>query len=378
LAGSRWATWLGAAALAWAGGTAPAQALWQSTPIARLRLESRYDDDLVGKGGGAAGIVAPSLGWRLRKPTVDLQAIYGIDVYAYARLVPDAGGENHRLQANETVELDRRTRLSLRQAGESVYDPTALTRPGVVRTGGGVVFAEGDADLAHRLTPRLHGSLGFHAERSWFTDAAALDGTTVAPRAAAGLALSPRDELTGRYRFQLFSFDRAPSWSSHEPMLGLSHLLAPAVRLTLEGGAALLRGPDGRAPTEPIGRAELSWRWPRFTLAAGGERTLVGAAGLADPLRATFASLHASYRLSEPLTATAAVAAFHNDRPGGAFVANGFTAEAGAEYALGEGFAARFAVRRVAQRGGVDVGVDLSRNIYAAGLTWRFDGPPPR
>ena len=378
MGGSRRVGWLAAFAAAWSLGPAPARGLWQSTPIARLTIEGRYDDDLLAEGGGAAAILAPSLGWRLRKPTVDLQASYGIDVFTYARLLPNTGGENQRLRASQTVDFDPRTRFVLRQAAEWLYDPTALARPGVVRTGGEVLFLEADADVVRRMTKRLRAGLGARAERSWFHAAGAEDGTTVAPRALAGLALSPRDDLQGRYRLQIFAFDRAAGWTAHEPAIGYARLLTPSTRLGFELGAAILAGPGGVTHLQPTGRAELSWRLPRFTLTAGGERVLVGAAGLAEPLWASHGTLHGDYRITEPLTASLGLALFRNDRAAGGRVAVGLVAEVGAEYALGEGFAARLVVRRVAQDGEGALGVDLSRNIYAAGLAWRFDGPPPR
>lgn len=356
----------------------PARAAWQSTPIARLVLEGRYDDDTLARGGGAAGILAPSLGWRLRRPTVDLRAIYGIDVFTYARLLPGTGGENQRLRASQTVDLDPRTRLSLREIAEWLYDPTALARPGVVRTGGEVLFLEADAEAAHRFTPRLHGALGIGADASRFTSAAARDGATLAPRARVGWVLSRRDEVGLRYRFRAFAFDRSRPFRSHEPALAYTRLLSPAARLALEAGAAWVDGPDGQGRLAPEGRGELSWRFRRLVLAASGERTPVGAAGLPEPLWASFASVGGDYRLTGELTLGAGVVAFRNDRPGGGRVATGFAAEARAEYDLGDGFGARVTVRRVEQRGDGVVGVDLARNIYAAGLTWRYDGPPPR
>jgi hypothetical protein len=356
----------------------PAAAAWQSTPLARVAVEGRYDDDTLARGGGAAGILAPSLGWRLRRPRADLQATYGIDVFTYARLLPDTAGANQRLRASQSVDLDRRTRLSLRETAEWLYDPTALARPGVVRTGGEVLFLEAGGEFAHRLSPRLHGAVGLAADASRFTSAAARDGATLAPRARASWALSRRDELGLRYRFQAFAFEGSRPFHSHEPALAYARLLSPTARLALEAGAARVDGPGGTARLAPHGRGELSWRFRHLVLFATGERTLVGAAGLPEPLWASLASLHGEYRITEELTLGIGATAFRNDRADGGRVATGFASEARAEYDLGDGFAARLAVRRVEQRGDGGVGVDLARNIYAAGLTWRYDGPPPR
>jgi hypothetical protein len=355
----------------------PARAATLVTPTASLAVEGRYDQDLAGEGGGASTMLAPGLGLRVGAPTFDLAAAYSVDVHAYARLGPDAAGENHRVRASQLVALDRRTELRLSETGQRVYDPTEIARPGVVLFGGAVTWLQGDGELSHRFSERVTGAVGLGAERANFDAPSARDGGTLAPRAAATLAVSARDTATLRYRLQLFSWTGGTS-RSHEPALAWTHRFARHLRLTLEAGPTLL-DQDGGTSARAAGGAHVSWRRPRFELAAGASRGLVGAAGLEGPLEADVAHASAGYRLSRPLSVLVAGAVYRNGRTGsGERVATGAAGEARVEWELGEEFVARLSARRVAQDEAAGVGVSLSRNIFAAGLAWRFDGLPRR
>lgn len=357
-------------------GPAPAQAGSVDGPIARLRVEGRYDQNLMEGGGDGAGLLQPMFGWRLQSPTTELEASYAADLIGYAHGGAERGGVNHRLRGLEEFQLDRRTVIVLRQGAERVYDPTALSRPGVVRAAGTSTYAEGQFDLQHRLTYRWTGGLRYRAEVATLEAENAVDGAVHAPGAWASWAWSRRDVIGGGYRLQYFdTFGAGLDAYSHEPTLTWARVLGVATRLELEAGPAIFSQGDQQAVV-PTGRVSVTHRRPRLELSAYAGRGLVGSTGFEGALWADAAGGHAIWRIAEPLRAGVALGVFRNGRaPSGDSFVEGFAGELSVEYALWRELAAEAAWRRVAQINLVgDEAIDLSRNIFAVGLTWHFQG----
>ncbi len=345
-------------------------------PIARLRVEGRYDQNLIDGGGDAAGSLQPMFGWRLQDPTTEIEASYAADLIGYAQGGAGRGGVNHRLRGYEEFQIDRRTVLVLRQGAERVYDPTALSRPGVVRAAGTSTYGEAQFDLQHRLTPRWTGGVGYRAEVATLEAANAVDGAVHAPGAWAHYSLTRRDIVGGTYRLQYFdTLGGGVDAYSHEPALTYVRLLTPTTRLEVEAGPAVYaQGPvNGLVPRARIG---FSHRRPRLTLAGWAERGLVGSTGFEGALWTENAGASAIWRVAEPFRVSVATALFRNGRaPDDRSFVEGFAGELGAEYALMQDLSLEVAWRRVAQINLVgEEAIDLSRNIFAVGLTWQFQG----
>src|SRR5690606_37504366 len=119
----------------------------------------RWDDNLIDDGGDVSSLVRPGIGARLRAPTALAEMIYLPDGLFYGGGGYRRGGINHRLLGSQEVRLSRRTELNFTQLFERAFDPTALSRPGVLRTSGPSSFAEFQGDASHRLAPTWTGGL---------------------------------------------------------------------------------------------------------------------------------------------------------------------------------------------------------------------------
>lgn len=362
-------------------GPSPAAAGTVHGPIARLRVEGRWDENLIEGGGDGAGLVQPMLGWRLQNPTTELEASYAADVIGYADGGLERGGVNHRLRGVQEHHFDRRTVLLIREGVERVYDPTTLSRPGVVRAAGTSLYGEGQVDLQHRLTARWTGGLRYRAEIATLDAPNAVDGAVHAPGAWATRAIGPRDFVGGSYRLQWFdTFHGGVDATSHEPMLGWTHLLDRGTRLEAEAGPAFF-AQGGERAVAPVGHLGVVHRRPRLEIAGSLSRSLVGSTGFEGALWSEALSGVAIWRASAPLRLGLALGLFRNGRAphGDAFV-EGFAGEVSAEWLFSDDLVAEIAWRRVAQINLVgDEAIDLSRNIFAVGLTWHFqDGRLPR
>ena len=350
-------------------------------PIARLRVEGRYDQNLIDDGGDAAGLVQPMFGWRLQNPTTEIEASYAADLIGYAEGGAERGGMNHRLRGTQEFQLDRQTLLQLREGAERVYDPTALSRPGVVRAAGTSMYGEAQADLQRQLTPRWTAGLRYRFEIATLEAANAVDGAVHAPGAWALWAWTRRDYVGAGYRAQIFdTLGSGADAVSHEPTLRYIRLLDRATRLEVEAGPAVYVM-DGEGTLFPRARAEISHHRPRLTLGGWFERRLVGSTGFEGALWSDVLGASAVWRLSEPLRVGGAAAVFRNGRaPDDRSFVEGFAGELSVEYALYRDLVAEVAWRRVAQINLVgDEAIDLSRNIFVVGLTWQFqDGRLPR
>ena len=109
---------------------------------------------------------------------------------------------------------------------------------------------------------------------------------------------------------------------------------------------------------------------------AGYERGLLGSTGFEGALWSDTVSGSAVWSAAESLRLGAAAGAFRNGRaPDHRAFAEGFAGELSLEIDILRELTAEVAWRRVAQRDLVgNEAVDLSRNIFAVGLTWTFQG----
>ena len=350
-----------------------------SEPLARFGLEERYDQDLVATGGGASTLLQPSLGWRLRDPTTVVEAAYAADLYMFGGYGDARLAANHRLEGEQRFALDRGTTLVLRQGGERVFDPTALSRPGVPRTASEVTYLEGDAAVDHRLARRLSAGAGYRIERAWFDEEAAVDGTVHAPRGSLTYRVGRRDDASARYRLQVFDVDRGADGLSHEPSVAWRRRLLALTHLELEAGPSIHAEQEGAYRADPRGRALLVHERRHVTFQASLERVLVGAAGFPGAVWADTAFGLVTWRPAAPLTLSGGVGAYRNlSAPAQDEVAKGIGAEVKARFHLGDGFVAHAALRHVTQEDRSGIGVDLSRNIFAAGVGWQLDPALPQ
>lgn len=353
----------------------PAAAKWQSGPLARVRIEGRYDHNVMEGAGDGSSLVQPMVGWRLRNPVTELEATYGLDRVQYLHDGPGRSGWNHRFHGVQDFRLDRRTTLTFEQRAERVYDPTALTRTGVVRAAGESSYGMVTGDFTHRFDPRWTGGIGYRGEVSLLDAPGAIDGAVHAPHAWATWSWTRRDLFGLHYRHQYFdSFDGIDG-NSHEPTLSYARLLDPTTRLEIAAGPAFY-SQEGETKAIPKGRVLLSHLRPRMDFSTGYERTLVGSTGFEGALWSDSIFATAGWRVSRPLTLTAAGGWFRNGRaPDDRAFVEGFAVALGARYAINRDFGVEAAWRRMVQETLVDgEAVDLSRNVFAIGLTWQLNG----
>jgi len=352
----------------------PARAAARLEPVLRLDLEGRWDENLLEDGGDLSSLIRPGIGGRLRAPTALAEFAYQPDGLYYGGGGARRGGINHRLLGLQEIRLDRRTELVLEQRFERAFDPTALTRPGVLRTTGEASFADLRADLAHRLDRTWTVGLQMREEVVRVEEAAAADGAVHAPQAWLSRRLGPRDTLTLWYRYQLFDGAGADA-SSHEPRLGWSRRLTHSLRLELEGGPARYLGGDGAAWL-PVGRASLVYRRPELVLSLEYGRSLFGATGFPGAVWGDAGAAVAIIRPWRRWEAVLVAGAFRNgaapDRP--AFVV-GWSGAASVSYAVTTDLRVRAGWRRIEQdqiREGDLPALGISRNIFGIGLSWEL------
>lgn len=352
-----------------------AAAKWQSGPLAKVRLEGRYDHNVIEGAGDGSSLVQPMVGWRLRNPVTELEATYGVDVIRYLHDGPGRSGWNHRIQAGQDFRLDRRTELTFQQRAERVYDPTALTRTGVVRAAGESTYGMVEGNLSHRFHPRWTGGIRYRGEVSLLDVEGAIDGAVHAPAAWAVWNWTRRDLVGIQYRYQFFDTFQGVDGGAHEPTLSYARLLGPTTRLELSAGPAIYTQ-EGETSLLPRGKVEAVHRRPRMTFSAGYERALVGSTGFEGALWSDSVAASAGWRVSRPLVLTAAGGWFRNGRaPDGRAFVDGFATALGVRYAIDRDFGVEAAWRRMVQENLVDgEAIDLSRNVFAIGLTWQLNG----
>lgn len=362
--------------LVWASLLAePARAAARIEPILRLDLEGRWDENLLDDGGDVSSLVRPGIGARLLAPTARADLVYLPDGLFYGGGGSRRGGVNHRLVGEQEIRLSRRTELTLAQRFERAFDPTALSRPGVLRTTGESSFADLQAGLSHRLTPTWTLGAQMREEIVRVDEVAAVDGAVHAPQGWLALALGPRDTVSLWYRFQYFDEVRGPDASSHEPRLGWSRLLSRTLRLDLEGGPGRYRA-SGDSSWLPIGRAAISYRRPGMVVSLEYERSLFGATGFEGAVWGDSGSAVLIWAPWRRWEATFVLGAFQNgaapDRP--AFVL-GWSGAASISYAITSDLRARVGWRRIFQeqvREGDLPALGISRNIVGIGLSWEL------
>ncbi len=354
-----------------------AAARWKNGPTLQLRVEGRFDSNLLEGGSDGSSLVQPGLGWKFASPTTTIDALYLFELVSYAHAGPGRGGVNQRALGGQHFELSRRTSLDLQQTFERAYDPTALSRAGVVRAPGTSTYGRADFDLAHRLAPTWSGGLRLSEEVAQLDAPSTIDGAVHAPAAWLSHAWSRRDSSRLQYRLQYFQSFGASDASSNEISASYRRTLTKSTIFEVEAGPAFYTA-GGRTRALPWGRLSIDRVWPRFNLGLTLERSLFGSTGFEGALWGEGATGVLNWRIAEPLRATLALGVYRNgtapDAP--AFV-QGFGGAAVLEYALGGDLVAQAAWRRVAQSGllaGAPLAVDLSRNVFAVGVAWHLDG----
>lgn len=354
-----------------------ASAKWLSGPALQLRAEGRYDSNLLEGGGDGSSVLQPGVGWRLESSTAALEAIYLYELVSYAHGGKGRGGSNHRIRGDQRFELNRTTTLSLSQGFERVYDPSSLSRPGVVRTAGVSEYGRADLELNHGFAPRWTGGVHLREELARIEAPDTLDGAVHAPSMFTRFEISRRDHAGLRYRLQYFDTFRGRDAASNELGLSYGRTLTKTIFLEVEAGPAIFTM-DGRTDALPWGSISLNKVWPRASFKIGYERTLFGSTGYEGALWGDSISGVFNWRISEPLRATLVAGAFQNGTaPDLQAFANGFAAAGALEYALGGDLVAQLAWRRVSQSrigGSGPFAIDLSRNIVALGVSWQLDG----
>ncbi len=180
-------------------------------PIARLSLEGGYDSNPLYDGGAAdrTARFSPDLGLRLRAPLWDLRATYGGDLVYYERAA-SGGSWNHRGALSLDARPTRRTTLAGAAQVSQAFDPAALARVGVFRTG---------RQQALLLVGR--GRLDWRADRRVEVAATLLERTVLFDDGSGGAMHAPGAEALWRfgrrlmfgaaYGFGVFqSFETAP------------------------------------------------------------------------------------------------------------------------------------------------------------------------
>gem|GEM_PF-2539856 len=352
----------------------PAGAAARLEPVLRLDVEGRWDENLLDGGGDVSSLIRPGIGGRLEAPTAEAELVYLPDGLLFGGGGAQRGGINHRLVGLQEIRLDRRTALALEQRFERAFDPTALTRPGVLRTTGEASFADLRADFSRRLDRTWTFGVQMREEIVRVDEVAAVNGAVHAPQAWLSRALGPRDALTLWYRYQLFDGVGADA-SSHEPRLGWSHRLTRSLGLELEGGPARYLG-DGETGWLPVGRAAIVYRRPELVLSLEYRRSLFGATGFPGAVWGDSGAAVAILRPWRRWEAVLVAGAFQNgaapDRS--AFVV-GWSGAAAVSYDLAQGVQVRAGWRRIEQDqlgDGNLPALGISRNIVGIGLSWEL------
>lgn len=371
----RWIIWIGCLCGAWLGLPAEGWGEVRSEPILSLHVEGRWDENLVDDGGDGSTLIRPGVGWRLTAPTAEAELVYLPDGLFYAGGGARRGGINQRLLGNQEIEWDRRTLLRLEQRFEQAFDPTGLTRPGVVRAAGSSTYGMAQADLSHRLTSTWTLGLGAREEVVWVDAPTAVNGAVHAPQGWSAWALGPRDTLTLWYRFQYFAARGGEDASAHEPRVGWGRTLVRHLRLELEAGPARY-SEAGDSQWLPVGRASLVHRRPRLSLGVSYERSLFGATGFEGAVWGDAASVVATWLPARLLEATFVMGVFQNGAaPMEPAFVHGLAGAAVLSYALGNDLSAELTWRRIFQQqvtAGDLPALDISRNIVAIGLSWEL------
>lgn len=356
-----------------------ATAAVQAEPLLRMRVEGRYDSNLAEGGSDGTGLLQPSVGLRLRAPTWTASGLYTFEHLRYADEGEGRGGSNHRVAGVQRVDLSRRTGLALRQDFEHAYDPTSLSRAGVVRAVGASTYLAGEAELAHRLSPRWTLGLSLREELALLEAESAVDGAVHSPGASLTYALSRLDTFRIDYRFQAFDAFGEGTSLANEGRLRYERRLTVFSHFGIEAGPALYRN-GGVETWIPVGAADLSFRRRGVAFTLRYDRGLTGATGFPGALWADAISATAGWRISRPLRLSLGAVAFRNgEAPAESSFVEGLAGAAVLDYALNEQFSVQGVWRRVAQSGyrssDFDF-TDIDRNIVAIGLTWRLDAAP--
>jgi len=354
-----------------------ASAAWKSGPQLQLRLEGRYDSNVIEGGGDGSSLVQPGVGWKFASPTSTVDALYLFELVSYAHQGPGRGGQNHRVRGDESFRLDRRTTLELRQAFERVYDPTALSRVGVVRSAGTSTYGMAAADVTHRLARRWSAGVEVREEIAQLDAPGALDGAVHSPSIWALHKWGRRDESRLRLRMQYFQTFGGVDAASNEVTASYRRNLTKTTFFEVVAGPAFYVQ-NGVNSVQPIGKLEVGKIWPRLTFSAVAERAYFGSTGFEGGLWSEGATGVLSWRISEPLKATVAAGVYRNGvAPAGDAFVQGLGGAAVLEWAVGGDVVAQAAWRRTIQSsldGTAPMAIDISRNVFAIGFAWQLDG----
>lgn len=344
-------------------------------PILRLDLEGRWDENLIDDGGDVSSLIRPGIGARLRAPTASAELVYLPDGLFYGGGGHRRGGVNHRLVGRQEMRLSRRTDLVFTERFERAFDPTALSRPGVLRTTGESSFAELQGDLTHRLARTWTGGLRLREELVRLEEAAAVNGAVHAPEGWLAWEVGPRDTISLWYRYQYFAPASGASAASHEPRFGWRHALGRYLHLDLEGGPGIYQR-RGEASLLPVGRASLSHRRPGLSLSLAYERSLFGATGFRGAVWGDSATAVAVWAFARRFEATVVAGGFRNGAaPDRAAFVVGWGGAASVAYAFAPDLSLRVGWRRIFQdqiREGDLPALGISRNIFGMGLSWEL------
>ncbi len=279
--------WRAACATTFALLCAKADASVVAGPIARLSVEGGYDSNVLydGGGGSSMGHISPELGLHVRDHLWDMQLSYGGDVYAYGatRTLGPQRAWNHR----GLFRLEARPRRSLtvkaEMNGSYSIDPVGLARLGLFqRVTQPALLLRGSERFTWRSGRRL--SLSFtYAERDVLFDDRTGAGAHT-PGVEAAWKLSPRSELGGAYRFDVFqASDPVLGGNSraHELKAVYRYRLDRTLELEAEAGPAWWIGSDFRRLV-PEASLRLAAQW-REGAARVGYTHGVGLGSTANP-----------------------------------------------------------------------------------------------
>lgn len=384
----------GVAALLLASG---AQAALLLLPTLRLSAEERYDDDrllTVEEGGGAGQLmtkVSPEAGLTLRDPTLELQALYAVD------LMLRHGSGNQSLDHRGRLSLDKALSRRMQLRGSlglwRVEDPTSLPRLGMGRTLSPMFYADAEVGGRYRLTRRWNLDLNYGFEAARILEAAPGGegdngfGFVHEPSAGAWYAATSRTLVGTTYRFQAFQFGGNLA-QAHGAFAGLRHRLTRQLTFAAHAGPVFFTDPSRRASSGFLPRVALelnrdgrSFDW---TLVMGHD--LVGANGFDTALWADYASAIGTWAITHEVNLFSVASWFRNGRAPNQGVLEFDTTDSSNGYALGAGVEWKFnkqlrlqgSLDRIAQVrvGGEDGG--LARNIASLRLVFTALAPNER